>query len=84
MVVVVSGTVEVVIDVVVVDGSGMVGSGANDVLVSTEEVVVDSTVVVTASVVVDTSVVVVVAVNSHNDRLLIVRCPGAQQVSIEY
>jgi hypothetical protein len=35
-------------------------------------------------VVVDTSVVVVVAVNSHNDRLLIVRCPGEQQVSVEY
>ena len=49
MVVVVSGTVEVVVvvvvvevvvDVDVVDCSGMVGSGANDVLVGTEEVVV--------------------------------------------
>jgi hypothetical protein len=97
VVVVVSTTSEVVVvevvvvDVVVVDCSGMVGSGANDVLVGTEEVVVDSTVVVTATVVVDTSVVVVdtsvvvvVAVNSHNDRLLIVRCPGEQQVSVEY
>jgi hypothetical protein len=41
VVVVVSGTVEVVVDVVVVDGSGMVGSGANDVLVGTEEELVE-------------------------------------------
>jgi hypothetical protein len=80
---VVSGTVEVVVDVVVVDGSGMVGSGANDVLVCTEEVVVSGSVVVTGSVagtVVDGTVVVLVVVDvvdvvidAHRESLLIVR-----------
>jgi hypothetical protein len=83
VVVVVSGTVEVVVDVVVVDGSGMVGSGANDVLVGTEEVVVSGSVVVTGSVagtVVDGTVVVLVVVDvvdvvidAHRESLLIVR-----------
>ena len=41
--------------------------------------VVDGTVVV--EVVVE---VVDEVIDSHNDRLLIVRCPGAQQVSVEY
>ena len=37
------------------------------------------------TVVVEVVVVVVdEVIDSHNDRLLIVRCPGAQQVSIEY
>jgi hypothetical protein len=83
VVVVVSGTVEVVVDVVVVDGSGMVGSGASDVLVGTEEVVVSGSVVVTGSVagtVVDGTVVVLVVVDvvdvvidAHRESLLIVR-----------
>jgi len=94
VVVVGSGTVEGVVDVVVVDCSGMVGSGANDVLVGTEEVVVSGSVVVTGSVTGTVSVgtvevvvvveLVDVVIDAHNDRLLIVRCPGAQQVSIEY
>jgi hypothetical protein len=83
VVVVVSGTVEVVVDVVVVDGSGMVGSGANDVLVGTEEVVVSGSVVVARSVagtVVDGTVVVLVVVDivdvvidAHRESLLIVK-----------
>ena len=37
------------------------------------------------TVVVEVVVVVVdEVIDSHNDRLLIVRCPGAQQVSVEY
>jgi hypothetical protein len=43
--------------------------------------VVSGTVEVVVVVVVD---VVDVVIDSHNDRLLIVRLPGAQQVSIEY
>ena len=43
--------------------------------------VVSGTVEVVVVVVVD---VVDVVIDAHNDRLLIVRCPGAQQVSIEY
>ena len=43
--------------------------------------VVSGTVEVVVVVVVD---VVDVVIDTHNDRLLIVRCPGAQQVSIEY
>jgi hypothetical protein len=43
--------------------------------------VVDGTVEVVVVVVVD---VVDVVIDAHNDRLLIERCPGAQQVSIEY
>ena len=83
MVVVVSGTVEVVVDVVVVDGSGMVGSGANDVLVGTEEVVVCGSVVPTGSVagtvesgtveVVVVVQVVDVVIDAHRESLLIVR-----------
>jgi hypothetical protein len=83
VVVVVSGTVEVVVDVDVVDCSGMVGSGASDVLVGAEEVVVSGSVVVTGSVtgtvVVGTVVVLVVVdvvdvvVNSHIERLPIER-----------
>jgi hypothetical protein len=41
--------------------------------------VVDGTVVVEVVVVVVDEVI-----DAHNDRLLIVRCPGWQQVSIEY
>ena len=43
--------------------------------------VVSGTVEVVVVVVVD---VVDVVIDAHNDRLLIVRCPGEQQVSIEY
>ena len=35
-------------------------------------------------VVVVVVVVVDEVIDTHNDRLLIVRCPGAQQVSVEY
>jgi hypothetical protein len=83
VVVVVSGTVEVVVVVDVVDCSGMVGSGASDVLVGTEEVVVSGSVVVTGSVTGTVSVgtvvvlvvvdVVDVVVNSHIERLPIER-----------
>jgi hypothetical protein len=60
-VVVVAGTVEVVVvDVDVVDCSGMVGSDIGNVVWGTEEVVDSATVVVdTSLVVVDSSVVVV-------------------------
>jgi hypothetical protein len=61
----------------------MVGSGASDVLVGTEEVVVSGSVVVTGSVagtVVDGTVVVLVVVDvvdvvidAHRESLLIVR-----------
>ena len=83
MVVVVSGTVEVVVDVVVVDGSGMVGSTGNDVLVGAEEVVVSGSVVVarsvTGTVSVGTVVVLVVVdvvdvvIDAHKESLLIVK-----------
>ncbi len=43
--------------------------------------VVDGAVEVVVVVVVD---VVDVVIDAHNDRLLIVRCPGEQQVSVEY
>ena len=42
---------------------------------------VDGGTVVVVVVVVE---VVDVVIDAHNDRLLIVRCPGEQQVSIEY
>jgi hypothetical protein len=64
-----------VVDEDVVDCSGMVGSDIGNVVWGTEEVD-DTTVVDTSTVDVVTLVVVeldVVEVNSHNDRLLIVR-----------
>ena len=54
------------------------------VVVVVVDVVVVSHVVSVGMVVSTGILVVVVAVNCHNERLLIERCPGWQQVSVEY